>query len=77
MNRTAVGGKEKAKPLHVLYSSTEMEWRLLILEWNGNRLTDLQVRDWFQNEDPSSKLNSTPPMGAPNAAVQRGQRRKT
>ncbi len=38
-------------------------------EWNVDRLTVLQVRDWFQNEEPSSKLKSTPPMGAPNAAA--------
>ena len=31
--------------------------------------TVLQVRAWFQNEDPPSKLNSTPPMGAPKAAA--------
>ena len=30
--------------------------------------TVLQVRLWFQNEDPSSKLNSVPPIGAPKAA---------
>ena len=35
--------------------------------------TVLQVRPWFQNEDPSSKLKSTPPMGAPNAAVEWGR----
>ena len=33
--------------------------------------TVLQVSPWFQNEDPSSRLNSTPPIGAPNAAVRR------
>ena len=32
-------------------------------------LTVLHVRDWFQNEEPSSKLKRTPPMGAPNAAA--------
>ncbi len=32
-------------------------------------LTVLQVRDWFQNEEPPSKLKRTPPMGAPNAAA--------
>ena len=31
-------------------------------------LTILQVRDWFQKLAPSSKLNSTPPTGAPKAA---------
>ena len=31
--------------------------------------TVLQVRAWFQNEEPSSKLKRTPPMGAPNAAA--------
>ena len=25
---------------------------------------------WFQNEDPSSRLNNTPPIGAPKAAVE-------
>ena len=35
----------------------------------GNILfTLLQVSPWFQNELPSSRLNNTPPMGAPNAA---------
>ena len=33
------------------------------------RLTVLQVRAWFQKDDPSSRLNSTPPMGAPKAAA--------
>ena len=33
-----------------------------------NALTDFQVRAWFQKEDPSSRLNKTPPIGAPNAA---------
>ena len=32
-------------------------------------LTVFQVRAWFQNEDPSSKLKSTPPIGAPKAAA--------
>ena len=32
-------------------------------------LTVLHVRPWFQNDDPSSKLKSTPPMGAPKAAA--------
>ena len=31
--------------------------------------TVLQVRAWFQNEAPPSKLNNTPPRGAPNAAA--------
>lgn len=31
--------------------------------------TVFQVRDWFQNELPSSRLNRTPPMGAPKAAA--------
>ena len=29
----------------------------------------LQVSAWFQKEAPSSKLNRTPPTGAPNAAA--------
>ena len=29
----------------------------------------LQVSAWFQKEAPSSKLKSTPPTGAPNAAA--------
>ncbi len=32
-------------------------------------LTVLHVSDWFQKEEPSSKLKRTPPMGAPNAAA--------
>ena len=32
-------------------------------------LTERQVRDWSQNDDPSSRLNKTPPMGAPKAAT--------
>ena len=31
--------------------------------------TVLQVRGWFQNEEPPSKLKSTPPSGAPKAAA--------
>ena len=31
-------------------------------------LTVRHVSFWFQNEQPSSKLNNTPPIGAPNAA---------
>ena len=31
-------------------------------------LTLLQVRAWFQKELPSSRLNKTPPIGAPKAA---------
>ena len=31
-------------------------------------LTVLHVRAWFQNDDPSSRLNKTPPIGAPKAA---------
>ena len=43
-----------------------------LLQVNGyinGYLTVLQVRAWFQKEDPSSKLNNTPPMGAPKAAA--------
>ena len=36
--------------------------------WDARELTVLQVSAWFQNELPSSKLNNTPPIGAPNAA---------
>ena len=32
-------------------------------------LTLLQVRAWFQKELPSSRLNKTPPIGAPKAAA--------
>ena len=31
-------------------------------------LTILHVRAWFQKLAPSSRLNRTPPIGAPNAA---------
>lgn len=33
-----------------------------------SQVTVLHVSFWFQNEHPSSKLNRTPPMGAPKAA---------
>ena len=39
------------------------------------RLTVLHVKPWFQNDEPSSKLNRTPPIGAPNAATQTQQRK--
>ena len=32
------------------------------------KFTLLHVSSWFQNELPSSRLNNTPPMGAPKAA---------
>lgn len=31
--------------------------------------TTFQVRAWFQNEEPSSKLKRVPPIGAPKAAA--------
>lgn len=31
--------------------------------------TTFQVRAWFQKEEPSSRLKSVPPMGAPKAAA--------
>ena len=33
-----------------------------------HKRTILQTRAWFQNEAPSSRLNNTPPTGAPKAA---------
>lgn len=40
-------------------------------------LTDLHVSPWSQKDDPSSKLNNTPPIGAPKAAknIQKSERK--
>ena len=58
------------RTLKILLYVTTMHYKIF--------LTVLQVKDWFQNEEPSSRLNKTPPMGAPNAAICReeGQKRR-
>ena len=66
------GSTEGAKELQYAY-----EWHCIKSRCHcGIRIavvkvihTVLQVRAWFQNEDPPSKLNNTPPKGAPKAAA--------
>ena len=61
------GGTEGAKELKKDVSACSV--RLIDIYGQCSIPTVLQVRAWFQKDAPSSKLKSTPPIGAPKAAA--------